>query len=96
MGVERLILELDTVAWQLRMGHDEAHSKFEAVTRSVEAVAPELAAAELSALIERFEQVKLAAEEVRAGLDDRIGERRQNRRALAVFERSSRPPGKRR
>ena len=52
MGVERLILELDTVAWQLRMGHDEAHSKFEAVTRSVEAVAPELAAAELSARLQ--------------------------------------------
>jgi aminopeptidase N len=96
MVVERLILELDTMAWQLRMGNTEAPPKFAELAQAIEAAAPGLTAEDLSALIERFEQVKLAANEARADIEERIGERRQNRRALAVFERSSRPPGKRR
>ncbi len=84
------------MAWQLRMGNAEAPSKFAELAKDIEAAAPGLTSEDLAALIERFEQVKLAATEARDDIEERIGERRQNRRALAVFERASRPPGKRR
>lgn len=84
------------MAWQLRMGNTQAPSKFAELAKAIEAAAPGLATEDLAALIERFKQVKLAAVEARTDLEERIGERRQNRRALAVFERASRPPGKRR